>query len=100
MAKLINADESLVAAVRETITALDLKPVDRAAAVLARKYAKLIDEAEDLASAMDRYGPRLFACLESLGATPASRKPAKGGANPVPVAGQTTALERIRASRR
>jgi hypothetical protein len=99
MAKLMNADESLVAAVRETLAALDLKPVDRAAAVLARKYAKLIDEADDLASAMDRYGPRLFACLESLGATPASRRPAKGGGGPVPVAGQT-ALERIRASRR
>lgn len=71
--------DTMVAAVETTLTALNPGPLHAATALLARRYAAVIDGAEDLAAAMDEYGPRLFACLESLGAATAP----KGGASGV-----------------
>lgn len=67
----------MVGAVATTLAELDPGPLHAATALLARRYAAMIDEAEDLAEAMDEYGPRLFACLESLGA---ATVPGGGGA--------------------
>ena len=68
MAKLRDADDTMVGAVTKTLAELNPGPLHAATALLARRYAQLIDEADSLAEAMDEYGPRLFACLESLGA--------------------------------
>lgn len=71
----------MVGAVTKTLAELNPGPLHAATALLARRYAQLIDEADELASAMDEYGPRLFACLESLGAATA---PGGGAAGVTP----------------
>lgn len=81
-------------AVVQSIEALNPGPEHAATALLARRYAQVIDEAEDLAAAMDEYGDRLFACLAALGATP----PATGGGGNVQAPG--TSLARLRQARR
>lgn len=73
MAKLQLVEGTLSYAVNDTLEQLKLGPLDTAAAQLARKYAKAIDDAPDLAEAIDSTGPKLLSCLESLGATPAAR---------------------------
>lgn len=73
MAKLQPAEGTLSYAVNATLEQLKLGPMDTAAAQLARKYAKAIDDANDLAEAISYNGPKLLSCLESLGATPAAR---------------------------
>jgi len=69
-------DELLGPAVEETLAALDLGGQDAAVAELARRYAKVIDEAQDPVWAIRWIGPLLLRVLEELRATPASRKTA------------------------
>lgn len=96
-----DASELLYPAVCETIAVLKLDPdgQDAAAAKLAERYAKLIDEASDAkqANVLRWLGPELLKVLETLGATPAARaaikKPAKG-AN-----GKPNGLQQLRAAR-
>lgn len=85
----------MVGAVAATLRELRPGPLHAATALLARRYAQVIDEADNLAEAMDEYGPRLFACLESLGAatTPA------GGGKPG-VSTPRTGLADLRSARR
>jgi hypothetical protein len=76
------ADERLLPAVEETLAALELGEGDQAAAQLARRYAKVIDEARDQAWAMRWISPHLLETLTALQATPMSRpapKPAPTG---------------------
>ena len=75
-----DAETLMCSAVEVTLDSLDLGPGDAAAIMLARRYAALIDDG-DLA-VTDRVGPKLFAVLESLGATPAARAKMTGGAKP------------------
>ena len=72
-----DAAELLSPAVEETLSALQLTEQDAAAAQLARRYAKVIDQARDPAWAARWLGPELLRCLDALQATPASRKAAK-----------------------
>jgi hypothetical protein len=74
------ADDLLAPAVTETIKHLTTSAEDAAAVKLAQRYAATIDAAEDRDAAMEKLGPKLLACLESLGATPAARARLKGGA--------------------
>ena len=59
------AEDQLAPAVAETLAALDLGPEHAAAVQLARRYAKVIDEAKDPAWAMRWIGPLLLKLLES-----------------------------------
>ena len=68
-----DVDELLSPAVQETLTALNLKPEDTAAARLAERYAAVIDSARDPSWAMRWIGPELLRVLAELGATPMSR---------------------------
>jgi hypothetical protein len=68
------ADDRLLPAVEESIAALELGEDGQAAAALARRYASVIDGARDQAWALRWIGPLLLASLESLRATPMSRK--------------------------
>jgi hypothetical protein len=72
-----DASELLYPAVCQTIAVLKLDPdgQDAAAAKLAQRYAKLIDEASDAkqANVLRWLGPELLKVLESLSATPAAR---------------------------
>lgn len=95
MAKPQAVENTMTGAVAQTITALKLGPEHAATALLARKYAELIDAADDLAAAMDQYGTRLFACLEALNPT----APKAGGGKGVPAAGPSK-LTRLREARR
>lgn len=95
MAKLQAAEDTMVGAVAQTIAALAPGPQHAATALLARKYAELIDLADELAPAMDEYGDRLFACLRALGATPPEPK---GGGAGVKTPG--TGINRLRQTRR
>lgn len=75
------ADVTVAASVSETVEALDLKPEDVTATRLAMKYAEAIDAAATLgmdtaAGALERFGPKLLACLVELGATPKARSAA------------------------
>jgi hypothetical protein len=80
-----DASELLYPAVCQTIAVLKLDPdgQDAAAAKLAQRYARIIDEASEAkqASVLRWLGPELLKVLESLCATPAARaaikKPAK-----------------------
>jgi hypothetical protein len=94
MAKLKAAEDTMAGAVSTTLDELKPGPLHAATALLARRYAQLIDDAEDLAEAMDEYGPRLFACLESLGAATA---PTGGAAGVTP---PRKGLAELRSSRR
>ena len=109
----------------QTATALDqLTAVDAAALQLARRYAAAIDDAHQVAAALDavepedddmrarvaalaarvdaittldRLGPKLLAALDALGATPRGRaalKPSAGGAG----RGKLAAVRNSRAS--
>lgn len=95
MANLQSADRLLAPAVAKTIAALTLADEDAAAVRLAQQYAATIDAASDKAEAMAVLGPKLLACLEQLGATPAARARLKGGAGP----SGPTGLAGLRAAR-
>ena len=86
-------DERLLPAVEETLGALELDGSDQAAAQLARRYAKVIDEARDQAWVYRWIGPLLLQVLTELKATPMSRKAAK------PVATGPSRLDALRAAR-
>lgn len=79
-----------VPVVERTIRSLVLGPGDEAAAHLARRYAKAIDDAgrfrdpEAAARALERLGPKLLAVLDKLGGTPASRSRLLGGTGAPP----------------
>lgn len=88
----------LAPAVQEAINALKLAPEDAGAVQLAHSYAKAIDEAGEKADMLDRLGPKLLACLESLGATPRARATRGGGAS-APVASKLDELRARRAKR-
>ena len=80
MPALRDASELLWPAVAETLSQLDVKGSEYAAArKLAQRYAQVIDGAEDEAWAMRWIGPLLLDALEQLGATPAARARLKGG---------------------
>jgi hypothetical protein len=85
------ADELLAPAVEETLKALELGPGDAAAAQIARRYARVIDEARDQSWAYRWLGPLLLANLAELRATPMSRREAKPGPPHGP-----SALDRLR----
>jgi hypothetical protein len=84
------ADELLAPAVAETFAALELGEGDQAAALLARRYAAVIDQAQNPAYALRWLGPLLLASLESLQATPMSRRAVR------PVDRQPSQLDRLR----
>jgi hypothetical protein len=86
-------DERLLPAVEETLAALELAGSDQAAAQLARRYARVIDEARDPAWAYRWLAPLLLSALTELRATPMSRK----AATPVPVG--PSRLDQLRAVR-
>jgi hypothetical protein len=65
-----DADDLLAPAVEETLAALGLGDGDAAVAQLARRYAKVIDQARDPVYAMRWVAPLLLDCLVSIGATP------------------------------
>ena len=77
MTVLRDTSEWLYPAVCETIAVLKLDPdgQDAAAAKLAQRYARLIDEASDAkqANVLRWLGPELLKVLAELGATPAAR---------------------------
>jgi hypothetical protein len=66
-------EDRLAPAVEESIAALKLGGQHAAAAQLARRYAEVIDQAENPAYALRWVGPLLLKSLEALQATPASR---------------------------
>lgn len=91
----------LETAVETTIASLTAVHIDEDAGAieLARKYARAIDEAKDPKvrdSHLRWIAPQLLDCLESLGATPASRARMKGAK--VADAGPS-ALDELRAKR-
>jgi len=96
-----DASELLYPAVCETIAVLKLDPdgADAAAAKLAQRYARLIDEASyaKQAGVLRWLGPELLKVLESLGATPAARAALKSGKDKPPA--QETQLDRLRNAR-
>lgn len=92
------ADELLSPAVAETLAALDLKPEDEATAQLARRYAKVIDEARDPAWACRWLSPLLLDALCALGATPAARHAMTKGQRQAPAG--SGGLAALRAARR
>lgn len=67
------ADKLLRPAVEATLAALELTDADAALVKLTRRYAHVIDHAEDSLIALERLGPKLLAALQALGATPAYR---------------------------
>ena len=69
-----DASELIGPAVEASIAALELGERDAAAAMLARQYATVIDRAQDTAWALRYIGPLLLKSLESMGATPSTRK--------------------------
>ncbi len=91
-------DERLLPIVQETIAALNLGPEHGGAVQLARRYAKVMDEAKDPAWAARWLGPLLLAALSELGATPASRAALTKGVKPEPQG--PSRLDQLRAVRR
>jgi hypothetical protein len=83
-------EDRLLPAVEETLAALELGENGRAAAQLAKRYAAAIDQAQNPAYALRWLGPLLLASLESLQATPMSRKAVR------PVGRQPSPLDRLR----
>lgn len=75
MTALRDVSELLWPAVEETIADLGLGSSDAAAVKLARRYARVIDQATDAkqASVLRWLGPELLKVLAELGATPAAR---------------------------
>lgn len=120
--RLRDADDLLAPAVATTITKLELTDVDAAAVRLAERYAATIDDATQIAAELAdidysedtakrvaalakrvdaqaviaELGPKLLACLEQLGATPAARSRLKGGAT----GATTNRLDAARQARR
>ena len=90
-------EDQLAPAVSETLAALDLGPEHAGAVQLARRYAKVIDEARDPAWAARWIGPLLLAALTELGATPAARAQLAKGAKTAPQG--PNRLDQLRASR-
>lgn len=77
-ARLRDADELLLPAVRETLAALGaVDGQDAAVAKLAERYAATIDRAKDPAYAMRWLGPLMLEVLTELNATPMSRSKLK-----------------------
>jgi hypothetical protein len=86
----------MAVAVAETLSELPLEDVDAAIVRLAERYASVIDAAANPYDALDKFGPKLRAALESLGATPQARaRTLKGAAASEP----SGALARLRAAR-
>lgn len=96
MANLRPVDELLAPAVTGALAEMSFRDEDAGAVKLALQYAAAIDRAEDRAEALNQLGPKLLACLEALGATPAARARLKGG--PADVA--TNRLALLRETRR
>lgn len=94
--QLRSTDALLGPAVQATINALQTAPEDTGAVKLAHSYAKAIDEAEDRAEALERLGPKLLACLESLGATPKARAAIRKGDTGGQSQGELAALRSAR----
>jgi hypothetical protein len=86
--------DQLAPAVEESIAALDPGESDQAAAQIARRYAQIIDRSSDQAWSLRWLGPLLLASLESLRATPMSRKERK------PAPARVSQLDHLRAARR
>lgn len=95
-----DASELLYPAVYATVMSLDIdrEGKDGAAAKLACRYARLIDEASDAkqASVLRWLGPELLKVLESLGATPAARAAIKQPKSPD---AKPNGLAKLRAAR-
>ena len=90
-----SVDGQLGPAVTVAISNAQITEADKAAVLLARKYADAIDLADDRAQALATFGPKLLASLAELRCTPRSR----GAAKPeTPRAGRLTALRETRAS--
>lgn len=98
-ARLRSADELLAPAVAETLGALDLDGEHAAAAKVAERYARVIDQAKDQAWAMRWLAPLLLDALGELGATPlAKAKQAKQAKGPKRLGG-TGVPNRVQALR-
>jgi hypothetical protein len=91
---LVDADDLLLPAVEETLTALKLADSDLAMAQVARSYARTIDQARDQAYALRHFGPLLLRALTELQATPMSRKDLPKKRAPR----QPTQIEQLRAA--
>lgn len=87
-------EDTMTGAVAQTLDALKPGPELAATALLARRYAALIDQADDLAAAIDQYGQRLFACLEALKPAPKAGGAGNGSAP------RESKLTRLREARR
>ncbi len=92
-----DANKLLQSAVADTIGALDLTSKDAGAVRLAHEYASAIDLCCSNPEILEKLGPKLLACLESLGATPAARARMKGGKTPD---AKPSELAKLRAARR
>ena len=96
-----DADWLILAAVRETLAALDLGPEDAAAAKLAETIAANMDASTDGVYVSRWLAPELLKVLAELGATPAARaaikKTAAGGDKAAPAT--VSWLEQQRQSR-
>jgi len=120
--RLRDVDDLLAPALATTIATLELTDEDAGVVKLAERYAATIDDAARIAAELDdldytedtakrvaalakrvdamtviaELGPKLLACLEQLGATPAARSRLKGGAT----GAGTNRLEAARQARR
>ena len=97
MAELRDASELLWPAVARTLAHLNPGPEHDAAAVLAERYAKVIDEHRDPAWALRWIGPLLLDCLSELGATPAAVARLTKGTKPAET--KPNGLAKLRAAR-
>jgi hypothetical protein len=81
VARLRPAEQTMSAAVAETVAALDLGSADAAAARLAAAYAESIDALsdEEWPRLIGQIGPSLLRCLEQLCATPEAEPRSGGG---------------------
>jgi hypothetical protein len=86
-------EDRLVPAVEESVAALGLGGEHAAAVQLARRYAEVIDQAENPVYALRWVGPLLLRVLTELQATPASRV---GVRKPVPE--RPNQVQRLRAA--
>lgn len=88
-------DAMFAPVVTEALKNVALTDADKAAVLLARRYADAIDLAEDRDQALALFGPKLLAVLGELRATPKAR----GAAKPEPAkSGRLAALRQSRAS--
>jgi hypothetical protein len=90
-----SVDQMFAKVVTESMDAAVLTDADAAAVLLAKRYARAIDQAEDRDAALKDYGPKLLAVLAQLRCTPAAR----GAAKPAPTkGGRLAALRDARAA--